>query len=238
MRNEIYCVAERVRQLGLLEDTKMGDEFYPAHLSVVLIDAVFTPRSHYERHVVPVIRRYCRHFGIERTRPGRGRNLLPPTHRQETLEGLAGHYHDYGFDRMREDVFKARYKSPGTEIFKSDNVYHAAEELMKIGVNNLQDAASTHPDEIKKSLCSIKGIGERTAHMFLMYSGEENCVKGDVHIRAFVAKALGREKKDVGPGQAERIVIKAAEHLCVTPRSLDYAIWKYGSNFKEHLPAI
>ena len=238
MRNESHCVAERVKQLGLLENAEMGNEFYPAHLSVVLIDAVFTPRSHYERHVVPVIRRYCKHFGIERTRPGRDRNFLPPTHQQETLEDLAGHYHDYGFDRMREDVFKARYKSPGTEIFKSDNVYCAARELMKIGVNNLQDAVSTHPDEIKKSLCSIKGIGERTAHMFLMYTGEENYVKGDVHICAFVAKALGREKKNVGPGQAERIVSKAAEHLCVTPRSLDYAIWKYGSNFKEHLPTI
>ena len=238
MRNESHCVAERVKQLGLLENAEMGNEFYPAHLSVALIDAVFTPRSHYERHVVPVIRRYCKHFGIERTRPGRGQNLLPPTHQQETLEDLAGHYHDYGFDRMREDVFKARYKSPGTEIFKSDNVYWAARELIKIGVNNLQDTASTHPDEIKKSLCSIKGVGERTAHMFLMYAGEENYVKGDVHICAFVAKALGREKRDVGAGQAERIVSKAAEHLYVTPRSLDYAIWKYGSSFKENLPTI
>lgn len=229
MRNEIHCVVERVKQLGLLENAEMGDEFYPAHLSVALIDAVFTPRSHYELHVVPVIRRYCGHFGIERSRPGRGRNPLPPTHWQETLEDLASHYHDYGFDRMREDVFKARYKSPGTEIFKSDNVYHAAGELMKIGVNNLQDAASTHPDEIKKSLCSIKGIGAATAHMFLMYCGRDDYVKGDVHVCAFVAEALGTKK--VGPREAEQILIGAAGEIDIAPRALDYAIWKYGSNF-------
>ena len=228
--HEIHRVAERVRHLKLLDsEFEMGEEFYPAHLSVALIDAVFTPRSHYENHVLPVIRRYCEHFNIERTRPGKNRELLPPTHKQETLKKLVSHYKTHGKTHMREEIFRARYRSPGTKIFKSDNVCRTAKELLKIKINNLQDVSSTQPDEIKKSLCSIKGIGAATAHMFLMYCGRDDYVKGDVHVCAFVAKALGTEK--VGPREAEQIVIGAAGEIDITPRALDYAIWKYGSNF-------
>ena len=229
-KQEIHCVAQRVRQLGLLDPGfKMGEEFYPAHLSVALIDAVFTPRSHYENHVLPVIRHYCEHFNIERTRPGPNRELLPPTHKQETLQDLVSHYKTHGKKYMREEIFKARYRSPGTKTFKSDNVYLAAEELLKIGINNLQDASQTQPGEIKKAFCSINGIGPATAHMFLMYCGRDDYVKGDVHVCAFVAEALCVEK--VGPREAEQIIIGAAGEIGITPRTLDYAIWKYGSNF-------
>ena len=130
---------------------------------------------------------------------------------------------------MRKKMFRACYKSPGTEIFKSDNVYNAAEKLLEIGISNLQDASSENANVIKKALCSIKGIGEATAHMFLMYSGEENYVKGDVHICNFVARTLGIES--INPRKAEQLVRDTAKELGVTPRSLDYAIWKYGSDF-------
>ena len=63
--------------------------------------------------------------------------------------------------------------------------------------------------------------------MFLMYVGNEDYVKGDVHICRFVADALG--KKRVRADEAERIVRETAEILGVGPRLLDYAIWQYAS---------
>ena len=229
-KTRIHRVAERVSRLGLLDsEFEMGEEFYPAHISVALIDAVFTPRSHYENHVLPVIRRYCEHFNIEQTRLGPNRELLPPTHKQETLQDIVSHYKTHGKKHMREEIFRARYRSPGTKTSKSDNVYLAAEELLKIGITNLQDASQAQSGEIKKALCSINGIGPATAHMFLMYCGRKDYVKGDVHVCAFVAEALHAEK--VGPREAEQIVIGAAGEIGITPRALDYAIWKYGSNF-------
>lgn len=79
-----------VRCSIILENAELGDEFFPAHLSVALIDAVFNPQLRYKKIVVPVIERYCRHFSLRRTRTDRGN--LPPAEEQETLRDLIGHY--------------------------------------------------------------------------------------------------------------------------------------------------
>lgn len=61
-------------------------------------------------------------------------------------------------------------------------------------------------------------------------------MRNESHYVAERVKQLGLlENAEMG---AEWVVSKAAEHLCVTPRSLDYAIWKYGSSFKENPPTI
>ena len=50
-------------------------------------------------------------------------------------------------------------------------------------------------------------------------------MKGDVHIRGFVAEALGVEK--VSPELAEALVAGAARKLDVKPVELDVAIWTW-----------
>ena len=62
-------------------------------------------------------------------------------------------------------------------------------------------------------------------HMLLMYCGNEEYVKGDVHIRGFVAEALGVEK--VRPELAEALVAGAARKLDMKPVELDVAIWTW-----------
>lgn len=225
MRKEVCQVVYTVRRLIDLENAELGVEFFPKHLSVALIDAVFTPRLRYEIHVVPLIQRYCRHFGLERTRLDRQR--LPPIEEQETLKDLISHYQEYGLDRMQEEVFSASYCSPGTSITKAENVHRAAVELRNVGINTLQDAAGTHPEMIKCALRPLKGIGSATIHMFLMYVGNDDFVKGDVHVCRFVARALCREK--VPPNEAEGLIREAARELCIAPRLLDNVIWKWSS---------
>ncbi|MYF06483.1 MAG: DUF2442 domain-containing protein [Rhodospirillaceae bacterium] len=227
--HEAKSVARQVRRLIDLNNVKLGKEYYPAHLSVALIDAVFTTRLRYEAQVVPIIDRYCQHFGLMRTRADR--NSLPRPEEQETLGDLIEHYEIRGIRLMEDDVFKARYCSPGTRITKVENVYRSAVALRDIGLENLQDAASKPPWEIKCALRQLSGIGPRTIHMFLMYVGDENYVKGDVHICRFVAGALG--KKRVRAEKAERIVQEAAGILGVRPRFLDFSIWQYESGSIE-----
>ena len=223
-------IAEQVRRLNILKDTELGDEYFPAHLSVVLVDAVFNPRLHYKGAVIPVIERYCRRFKLRRTRTDW--QNLPPAEEQETLKGLTGHYEQYGLEYMREEVFAARYCSPGTNITKAENVCRAAVELRNIGIDTLQDAAKAsleRPEEIKCALERLLGIGERTIHMFLMYSGNDDFVKGDVHVCRFVEKALGRK---ISAAEAEKFVKQAARELRIFPRILDYKIWEYESQSK------
>ena len=222
---ESYQVAKLVRCRINLKDAKLHDAYYPAHLSVALIDAIFNPQLRYEKQVVPIIKRYCRYFGIPWTRAGEDRRNIGD---QETLTDLIVHYTKYGVERMMNCVFQSRFCSPGTKIRKAKNVYLAALALQRIGIDNLQDAASTSPKAIKCALLPLKGIGERTIHMFLMYVGNDDFVKGDIHVCNFVTEALG---KKVPPKEAERFVRKAAQDfLSVTPRLLSYKIWEYGSH--------
>ena len=180
--------------------------------------------------VVPIIERYCRHFSLCRMRGDR--KNLPPVEEQETLGDLIGHYEEYGLEYMREEVFDARYRSPGTNITKAENVLLAAAELQKIRIDTLQDAHEAsleHPGEIKSTLIKLPGIGERTINMFLMYSGNDDFVKGDVHVCRFVEKVLG---KKVSAAEAEKSVKEAARELKISPRILDYKIWEYESQPK------
>ena len=221
-------VADRVCRLIDMKNAKLSCEFFPAHLSVALIDVIFNPQLDYCKQVVPIIERYCQHFDLDRFR--QDKKNLPAIEEQETLDDLITHYKKYGKDGMREKVFLSNFRSPGTEIFKSDNVCCAARALQKIGINTLQDACrmSKDPDGIEKIKCALlqlRGIGERTVHMFLMYSGNDDFVKGDVHVRRFVADALSVKKASAE--NAECLVRKAARILDVFPRLLDYKIWEY-----------
>ena len=208
-----------------LEEAELGSEFFPAHLPVALIDAVYTPRLNYGKFVVPIVERYCRRFDLLRERVEKAG--LPPVNAQVTLTDLINQYELLGQNGMQDEVFGGRFKSPGTNILKSTNVRHAAIELRRIGIDTLQDVQFKTPYEIKCALLPIAGIGERTVHMFLMYTGRDDFVKGDVHVCRFVEDALKEPR--VSPDRAEELVKAAARHLGMAARLLDYEIWKVGS---------
>ena len=223
--SDVGRLVDQVCRLINLKDAKLSDEFFPAHLSIALIDAVFTLQLRYYSHVVPIIERYCEHFNLRRIRPNR--TQLPPVDDQESLRDLLDHYKALGPGGFQEEIVRARYRSPGTKILKSENVKRAAIKLRRIGVETLQDAQSKSAHEIKCALRPLSGVGDRTIHMFLMYTGDDEYVKGDIHVCRFVAAALRRPR--VSADEAERLVGSAARALGIAPRLLDYEIWKYGS---------
>ena len=203
----------------------LPEEFRPAHLSVALIDAVFNPAIDYHRNVVPIVKRYCSRFGLNRTTlPG---EWPPSIEAQETLGALIGHYDELGAEHLRLQVFRSSHRSPGTHVYKADNVLNCARALNAIGVNVLQDVPTKRPGDIKRTLCAARGIGPRTAHMLLMYAGKDDCVKGDRHICEFVCDALDVSR--VAPREAEDLVADAARELGIAPRALDARIWTLGA---------
>ena len=62
--------------------------------------------------------------------------------------------------------------------------------------------------------------------MLLMYTGDEDFVLGDSHVRRFVASAIGRGA--VSADEAEDLVRQGAYELILSPRLLDREIWRYG----------
>ena len=81
-------------------------------------------------------------------------------------------------------------------------------------------------DEVHEALESLPGLGRLSARRVLMYAGSDDFVRGDVHVRRFVARGLRR--RSVSPADAEALVREAAYELIVSPRFLDRAIWLHG----------
>ena len=101
----------------------------------------------------------------------------------------------------------------------------AGQALWAIGVETIRDVGAKDRCEVEKALCDIPGVGRATIHMLLMYCGNDEYVKADVHICGFVADALGVEK--VRPELAEALVASAARKLDMKPVELDVAIWTW-----------
>ena len=210
-----------------LEHTHLPDEFFPAHLTIALIDAVFRSRPEARSRAMPCADRYCRRFGLEAVRTDRWEH--PPAEVQDALRDLVGRYHAIGTERMADEVFRSRQGFPGTKISRAECVLAAAKALRGAGVEVLQDLSIGSQEEIANLLLHTAGLGPSTSRLLLMYSGEDGFVCGDAHVRTFVGNALGRGH--VPAADAVELVRQTAHELIVAPRFLDHAIWRFGSSF-------
>ena len=60
---ELRQIVDAIFRSIPLDGAKLTDDFFPAHLSIALIDAVFRSRLRNGERPAPVAQRYCRHFG-------------------------------------------------------------------------------------------------------------------------------------------------------------------------------
>ena len=217
-------VIEAIVRAIPLDSLDLPDEFFPAHLPVALIDAIVRSRFRQGESSVPISQRYCRHFGIARIRADRW--SLPPAREQESLGDLIRRYDELGPDAIASEVFGIRQRRSGQGSTSAANVLRAATVLRNIGIDVLQDMSARPADEVHEALGSVPGLDERTARRVLMYAGSDDFVRGDAHVRRFVARALNRTT--VSPADAEALVRDAAYELVVSPRLLDRAIWRRG----------
>ena len=207
-----------------LDDIALPEEFFPAHLPVALVDAVFRVRpGSGERPLLPA-ERYCRRFGISPRRTDVWE--LPEVGEQETLTDLMSHYDELGFDAMANEVFENGCLFPGTTSRRVEHVLNIAQALRGIGVEVLQDVSSRRPEAIDEALGPLPGFDEHFARRLLMYTGDDDFVRGDEVVRRFVARALGQET--VSAARAANLVRGTAYELVLSPRYLDHQIWRRG----------
>ena len=155
--------ASRVRQIVeavgrniSFDSTELPKEFFPAHLSIAIIEAVFRFQPGQEEQSSQIAKRYCRHFGLTHRR----RNMfeLPPVDEQETVAELIGHYDERGVKGMANEVFETSCRVPGTATCRAESVLHIAKALRHIGVDALQDVQDRPAQELEEALRSVPGM--------------------------------------------------------------------------------
>ena len=216
-------LAEAVRRSLSLSELRLPGEFFPAHVAVALVDAVLHPRP-WRRGAVAATGRYCRRFGLAQTRTDRWE--LPPVDGQESLSGLLHRFDELGSDAMANEVFRSPGDAPPVAIRRAQNVLRAARALHGIGVEVLQDIPARPPQAVEATLGTLRGSGSAVPRLLLMYTGDEDFVRGDSHVRRFVASAVG--ERTIPADRAEALVRAAAHELILAPRLLDFSIWEYG----------
>ena len=173
-----------------LETVELPDEFFPAHLTVALVDLVFRFGLGDGEQPPPIAERYCRRFGLVQVRTDLW--ALPRRGEQETLGTLLRRYREVGLDGMANEVFRSRCCFPGTEVPRVAYVMRIADELGRIGIYLLQDVQVRRIRDIDEALRPLPGVDEHFVRMLLMYTGDDNRVVGDDHVRSFVERALDR----------------------------------------------
>lgn len=168
--------------------------------------------------------RYCRQFGLAPVRPERWE--LPAAGEQETLGDLVRRFDQIGPETMAPEVFGTPGEPPAAGARWAEAVLRAARALRSIGVEVLQDVPSRPPEAVEATLRASRGVGPFVAGLLLMYTGGEDFVRGDVHVRRFVASATGR--RTVPADRAEALVRATAHELILAPRLLDCLAWEHG----------
>ena len=216
-------VVEAVGRCITFDTAELPEEFFPAHLSVAVVESVFRFEPAHEAQSSQAARRYCRHFGLAHTR----RNMfdLPSVDEQETLTELIGHYDELGAERMANEVFETSCHVSETAACKVGTVVHMANALRQVGVEVLQDVQDWPAHALDEALCSVPGTDRAMARLLLTYAGDDDFVVGDDYVRRFVSEATGYH--GVSASWAAHLVCQAAYEFVLSPRHLDYRIYRY-----------
>ena len=212
-----------------VETARLPDEFFPAHLPVALIDAVYRSQLEGDVQPPPVAERYCLRFELVRMRADRWR--LPAIQDQETLRDFVGRCDRLGIGGMETDVFRTRSRFPGTNHPRAEYVLRLATELRLRGVEVLQDIRIWRRREIDFVLRNLSAIDGSIVRTLLNYAGDDDFVWGDGRVCRFVAFATGR--KTVSAPRAANLVRQAAYELILSPRYLDHQIWRHCGNLPD-----
>ena len=205
------------------DEVTLPDAFFPAHLSVAIVEAVFRFQPGGEERSSRIAKRYCRHFGLTHTRCDRFE--LPPIDEQEPVASLIGHYDERGAEGMASEVLAVSRRAIAMASCGAETVLHIARALRHIGVDVLQDVRDRPAPALEEVVRSVPGTNETMARLLLTLAGDDEFVVGDEHVRRFVAEAIG--KHSVSASLAARLVRLAAYEYIVSPRHLDYRIYCY-----------
>jgi hypothetical protein len=195
-----------------------------AHLSLALIDAIYSIRSRYPA-VKRVVAAYC-----EASRTA----CQPLSARSEP--GFREHGLDYLLDQagtlhgeMLADRLFGGNRSRTAGRLKADVCVEAARRLQAISVTRIPDLHKCANDaEVRHAWTGVHGLGWVTWQYFCFLAGIDH-FKPDVMLMRFAAEALGRY---VSPAETDALLSRAFNELQpsypgLTKRALDHTIWLF-----------
>ena len=195
-----------------------------AHLSLALVDAVYSIRSRYPA-VKRVVAAYCAASGTDcqplaaRSSPGFGEHGL------DFFLDQAGSQHGVAL----ADRLFAGNRSRTAGRLKADVCIEAARRLQAVSVTDISGLREGADDaEVRHAWTGVHGLGWVTWQYFCSLAGIDH-FKPDVMLMRFAAEALGRY---VSPAETDALLSGAFEELRpsypgLTKRALDHTIWLF-----------
>jgi hypothetical protein len=195
-----------------------------AHLSLALIDAVYSIRARY-RAVERVVGAYCKASDTD---------CQPLTARQDPL--FREHGLDYLLDRagslqgeaLAEALFGGS-RSRTADRLKADVCIEAAERLRALSVTQIPDLCERTDDAAARNAwTAVRGLGWVTWQYFCSLAGIDH-FKPDIMLMRFAARTLGRT---VSAAETDMLLSRAFQqlqtsHSGLTKRALDHTIWRF-----------
>jgi hypothetical protein len=227
--HEIELITDYANWMLPLATASLPDEYFYQSLPLCVIDAVWSLGVRYAG-VQRVVTRYCEHSRLPKIRVDR--RSLPLQSEQETIAAFCAKLEQIGPEAAAAEVFGNRQRtSARSGVLKAEAVYRFALALGTHGLDCLQDvpAAAANP-HLEAIIRSIPGQGSGISlYYFWMLAGSDDFIKPDRMIRRFLESIIARP---VSPSEAQHLVRGAAErlrllHPHLTPRLLDYEIWRY-----------
>lgn len=222
------AIAAHAEQVLPLATASLGDEYRYQSLPLCVIDAVFSISIRYAI-VQGVVARYCDYTKQRRVRPS---GELPPRAEQEGISSFCDRPEQAEPAIMAERVYGSRnLTSPRGGILKAEAALRFARCLRAHGVEHLQDVPSVAAsDPFEADIRAIPGQGSGLSlQYFWMLAGSEEFIKPDRMVLRFLTAALSRP---VAAGEALMLLRAACSRLAgrypgLTPRLLDYEVWKH-----------
>lgn len=211
--NKIDEFAKSVAAHVSVHEVCLPLEYSYKSLPLAVIDAVFSIGVTYTS-TANTVRRFCEnqtpHWARYRTDPGM----------EHTIEDFLRITRRHPSGELAANVFGNRQRTSATNgILKAEAVTRWAEILLAHGINRFADVPKlTGNDMFEKQVRALPGQGSGISlDYFRMLTGDESGIKADRHILRFMEMI----------GVSDVAILKSvAAAMRVTPRLLDYAIWR------------
>lgn len=219
--NDVDLIVDRI-----MSDVAPGRFIAPpgyAHLSLALIDAIYSIQSHYSA-VKRVVAAYC-------------------TETQTSCDPLSNcggpDFSEHGLDHLLQkagslegaalaDLLFAGSRSRSAGHLKADLCIAAASRLQAASVTRVEDLRPrAGEDEVRRAWTGVHGLGWVTWQYFCSLVGIDH-FKPDVMLMRFVTSTLQR---NVGPAETDALLSSAFDRLLpfqpgLSKRTLDHSIWR------------
>ncbi|WP_053959892.1 hypothetical protein [Sulfobacillus thermosulfidooxidans] len=208
--------------------TPLGAEYRYAHLSLALIDAIFSIGARYSS-TQQTVKRYADYSGLSLFRDSF--DDWPNTTEQQPLSELVTQFKALGLETLTTEVFRNRQRtSTQNGILKAEAVRQAAMLLVDNNVEYFQDMPRIMNNSyFRQQFCQIKGqTSGISLSYFWMLTGSRDLIKPDRHVMTYLRRVSGNAT--LTETKALEMVQQVSKRLQsdfphVSPRWLDYLIW-------------